>query len=114
MAKSTDYYNGVKYYITVPATNYATSDAVKKTTNSPDMVNDVTYFGWEGSTVYSWVFKNSDLSSRTDITGTHPYNMRISQDFADKYKNQTVRLKLKTSTTTMHACDVNGKFYPDR
>ena len=112
-ARETNWDNYISYDFTVPATNYATSDAITKQTDSTGLLNDVKYFGWEGSTLYSWVYKNGNISSRTDIEDTGNHYMYLMQSVAKDYKGKTVRLKIKTSTTTMHECDIRGYFYTD-
>ncbi|MBD7909977.1 hypothetical protein [Clostridium cibarium] len=111
--KAADWNAYTNYDIRVPQFNYATTEAVHKTTNSTEMKNFVNSFGWSGSTIYTWVYKNSELSARTDVTGTGSYSMRIAQNLANQYRGGYIRLKLKTSPTTMHACDVSGEFHTD-
>lgn len=112
-ARNIDQNNYRDYDITLPSTGYSLTNAVTKSTDSTDMKDQVDYFGWTGSTVNSWVYSSKDgnLSARTDITKATGYTMRISQSLATEYVGNDIRLKLKTSTTTMHECDIRGTFY---
>ena len=111
--KAADWNAYTDYEIRVPEHDFATTEVVHKTTNSTNMLNSVKSFGWAGSTIYTWVYKNSQLSAQTDVTGTGSYNMRISQTLANQYNGGYLRLKLKTSPSTWNACDVSGRFHTD-
>ena len=100
------------FNVQLPTTGSKTSNDVLKETSNTYATYNCSYFGWPGSGVDMWVqnTSNSDLSSKSNFSGTGVKYMYLSSTTANKYKGQRVHMKAKTDSSTWPACDIIGVF----
>lgn len=105
----------INYNLYIPETGEVKSGQITKQTNSAYGTNIVTYFGWPGSKVISWIYcphYQKNVTPSVTVTGTGTYKLYYKAKEFDT-KGKKVQMRFKTSALTLHACDIRGTFHPD-
>lgn len=115
LASNVAYANSTSYDFRLPATGSKHTSDVNKQTNEKSQTNDVNYLGWEGTEINCWTCSTDDdeLTSKASFSETGNVYMYMPQNLANDYVGNPVNMKLKTSTSTMHKCDISGEFDPN-
>jgi len=114
LASNAAYAASTDYNFQLPSTGSKYTNDVYKQTVSKVTTNDATYIGWEGSEIDCWTCStdNKVLSAKSTYSDTGTVSMYMAQSLANDYIGNPVNMKIKTSTSTMHACNVRGSFDP--
>ncbi|OOM82426.1 hypothetical protein CLPUN_01280 [Clostridium puniceum] len=115
LASNAAYAASTDYSFQLPSRGSKTTNDVYKQTRGRVATNNATYVGWAGTEINCWTCStdNDELSAKSSYSKTGTVNMYMDQSSANDYIGNPVNMKIKTSTTTMHACDVRGSFDPN-
>lgn len=115
LASNAAYAASTDYNFQLPSRGSKTTNDVYKQTRGRATTNNATYVGWEGTEINCWVCSTDDdkLSAKSSYSKPGSVSMYMDASLASDYIGHPVNMKIKTSTTTMHACDVRGSFDPN-
>jgi len=105
----------ISYSLPLPFSGTKDTASTVKQTNDRDAYNYADYIGWSGSTIICWIAAQQDskqISQDSSYSGTGTVYMYYQSPYQDWYEGHDVKMRAKVSTTTLHACNISGRFNP--